>query len=180
MSDHFFCQFPHLARFRKSLTKPMQWTALVTCDDARRRTTSSREEAVYVLQRHHNADADGRDVFWSHQLHQRDDTLASLRREQDSRGPHYSDLGRSYVGHKLRHFHWSLPRSVDSTGNKNDAIYVLSYVGSQKRRFEWITVTRGYGPVVYKVQPEINNNKCLFRTTVHVTKHWCEEQKTEK
>ena len=31
--------------------------------------------------------------------------------------------------HKLRHFHWLLPWSADSTANKNDVIYVLSYVG---------------------------------------------------
>ena len=29
---------------------------------------------------------------------------------------------------KLRHFHWSLPRPVDSTANKNDVIYVLSII----------------------------------------------------
>ena len=30
--------------------------------------------------------------------------------------------------HKFRRFHWSLPRSTDSTVNENDVIDVLSYV----------------------------------------------------
>ena len=33
-------------------------------------------------------------------------------------------LGRTI--HKLHHFHWSLPRSADSTATKNDVIYVPS------------------------------------------------------
>ena len=34
--------------------------------------------------------------------------------------------------HKLRHFHWTLRRSADSTASKNDVIHALSDVGASK------------------------------------------------